>query len=198
MNAPRASTDWRSDALALSFGLGILALHALVAGRYDVFRDELYFIICGRHPAFGYVDQPPVVPWLAAGFYALGHSVWMLRLPVILAAGALAWLAVRFARLLGGGAGAGALAALSVSIAPMVMGLSATLNTTSFDPLAWTAIAYGLVYAIRTGDGRALWVCGVIAGVDLEIKYALVFFGVSLVVGLLLTPERRLFRRRDL
>jgi hypothetical protein len=35
-------------------------LHLIVAGRYDIFRNELYFIVCGRHPDFGYVDQPPL------------------------------------------------------------------------------------------------------------------------------------------
>ena len=195
---PDTRTGWRNDRVALAFGLFAFGLHALFAGRYDVFRDELYFIVCGRHPAFGYADQPPVVPLLAAGFYGLGHSVWMLRLPAILASGALAFLSVRFVRLLDGGAVASGVAAVSVSIAPMLMGMTATLNTTAFDPLAWTAIAYCLAYAIKTGDERALLLGGVIAGVDLEIKYALIFWGLSLVVGLALTPERRLFARKQL
>jgi hypothetical protein len=193
-----APADWRNDRVALGFGLLAFLLHAMFAGRYDLFRDELYFIVCGRHPAFGYVDQPPLVPLLAAGLNGLGHSVWVLRLPCSLAAGALAWLAVRFARLLGGDAVAGAGAALSVTIAPMLMGIGATLNTTSFDPLAWTSIAWCLTYALKTGDRRALLLCGLIAGVDLEIKYAFLFWGVSLVTGLVLAPERRLLARKDL
>ena len=84
---PADTIDWRRDYLALGFGILAFALHAVFAGRYDLFRDELYFIVCGRHPAFGYADQPPVVPLLAAGFYALGHSVWMTRLPATLAVG---------------------------------------------------------------------------------------------------------------
>jgi 4-amino-4-deoxy-L-arabinose transferase-like glycosyltransferase len=189
---------WRKDRLALTFGLLAFCLHAVFAGRYDVFRDELYFIVCGRHPAFGYADQPPVVPLLAASLYALGHSVWLVRLPATLAAGALAWLAVRLARLLGGGGLAAAGAALCVIIAPMLMGIVATLNTTSFDPLAWTAIAGCFVYTAQTGDRRALWLCGIIAGVDLEIKYSLVFWCVSLAMGLALTPERKLLARKEL
>jgi hypothetical protein len=194
----RAPIGWRKDPLALGLGLLAFGLHAVFAGRYDVFRDELYFIVCGRHPAFGYADQPPVIPLLAAGFYGLGHGVWLLRLPASLAAGALAWLAVRFARLLGGGAVAAAGAALCVTIAPMLMGIVATLNTTALDPLAWTAMAACLAWAAKTDDRRALWLCGGIVGLDLETKYALVFWGAGLGVGLVLTPERRLLARKDL
>jgi 4-amino-4-deoxy-L-arabinose transferase-like glycosyltransferase len=190
--------DRRNDTLALSFGLLAFCLHALFAARYDLFRDELYFIVCGRHPAFGYADQPPLTPLVAAGLYALGKGVWLMRLPVALAAGALAWLAVRFARLLGGGVIAASGAAICVTIAPLLMGLGATLNTTAFDPLAWTSIAWCLVYAVKTGRRRTLWLCGLIAGVDLEIKYALVFWGFSLAVGLALTAERKLLARKDL
>jgi len=189
--------DWRRDYLAWAFAVLAFALHAVFAGRYDLFRDELYFIVCGQHPAFGYADQPPVVPLLAAGFYALGHSVWVTRLPATLAAGALAWLAVRFVRLLGGGTTAAIGAGLCVIISPMMMGVVATFNTTSLDPLAWTAIAFCLVHAARTGDRRALWLCGLIAGIDLEVKYSLVLWCVALAAGLAATAERRLLMHKD-
>jgi 4-amino-4-deoxy-L-arabinose transferase-like glycosyltransferase len=192
------SLDWRRDRLALGFAFLAFVLHAAFAGRYDLFRDELYFIVCGRHPAFGYADQPPVVPLLAAGFYALGHSVWMVRLPACLAAAAVAWLSVRFVRLAGGGTVAAVGAALCVSIAPMLMGILAVFNTTVFEPFIWTLIAFCLVKAVLTGDRRALWLCGLAAGIDLEIKYALVFWCFSLAVGLAATPERKLLLRKDL
>ena len=198
MDESQPQPSIRRDYIALAAGLAALCLHAAFAGKYDLFRDELYFIVCGRHPAFGYADQPPIVPLLAAGLYGLGHSVWLVRLPATLAAGALAWLSIRFARLLGGNKIAAIGAGLAVTIAPMLMGMTATLNTTVFDPLAWTLIAYLLVRAIKTGDKTALIWCGVVAGLDFEVKYALVFWFVSLVAGLVVTPERQVFRQKSL
>ncbi|MBV9408679.1 MAG: hypothetical protein JO164_07635, partial [Candidatus Eremiobacteraeota bacterium] len=80
------------DAIAVGLTAAAFALHLAFANRYDVFRDELYFIVCGQHPAFGYVDQPPLVPLLSAACYALGHQTWLLRLPAVLTAAALVWL----------------------------------------------------------------------------------------------------------
>ena len=50
---------------AVILGILTLAIHAFANQHYDFFRDELYFIVCGRHPAWGYVDQPPLVPVVA-------------------------------------------------------------------------------------------------------------------------------------
>ena len=185
----------RLDSVALAFASLVFAFHLALGGRYDLFRDELYFIVCGQHPAFGYVDQPPGVPLIAATLYKLGLGAWGLRLPTALAAGALVWLAIRFVRLLGGGRLALGLAALACAIAPMLMGLTATLNTSAFDPLAWAAVAYLMVKASREGDDRALLLAGLVAGLALQVKYAMLFWMVGLTIGLVLTPERRLFLR---
>lgn len=192
----KATSVWhRRDLAALAPALIVFAFHVAIGARYDLFRDELYFIVCGQHPAFGYVDQPPAVPLMAAALYKLGLGAWGLRLPAAVASGTLVWLAVRFVRLLGGGRLALAVAALACAVAPMLMGLVATLNTSAFDPLAWTAIAYLIVKASRERDDRALLFAGVVAGLALQVKYAMVFWMIGLTIGLILTPERRLLLR---
>src|SRR5215467_9712955 len=89
-----------------------LIVHAVTAGRYDAQRNELYFLACGWHPDFGYVDQPPLVPLIAAATQLFGINIWMLRLPATIAAIALIFLAAGLARLLGGGARAAVFAAV--------------------------------------------------------------------------------------
>src|SRR3954466_11829911 len=91
-------------------------LHMAVAGRYDFFRDELYFIVCGRHPALGYADQPPLVPLLAAAPQAFGETLVLLRLVPALAAAALVLATCALARQAGAGRFATALAGLAAAV----------------------------------------------------------------------------------
>ena len=186
------------DRIALAAAGFAALLHLAVANRYDLFRDELYFIVCGQHPAFGYADQPPLVPLLAAAGYAFGGQTWVVRLPDVIAAAALAYLCVAFARLLGARDVAACLAGFAAAVAPMFAGITGTLNTTTFEPLAWTAVAYGIARLALLDDRRAPYWAGAIAGVALEAKYALPLWLVALAIGLACTPERRIFARREL
>ena len=102
---------------ALCRWVGVVALiqvAALVATstRYGYHRDELYFIQCGAHPAFGYPDQPPLVPLLSWAMQSLAPgSLLVLRAPSALAAAITTVLAGAIAREVGGGRGAQVIAA---------------------------------------------------------------------------------------
>ncbi|MHB8506064.1 MAG: glycosyltransferase family 39 protein, partial [Acidimicrobiales bacterium] len=92
------------------------AVELAMASRYGFHRDELYFIQCGRHLAWGYVDQPPLVPALARAVTAVfGASVFWLRVPSALAAVATVVLTAAIARRLGGGRSAQVLAAVAAA-----------------------------------------------------------------------------------
>lgn len=102
----------------------VAVVHAATAGRYDAQRNELYFLVCGWHPDFGYVDQPPLVPLIAAATQIFGINIWLPRLPAIIAAVAMVLLCAAFARLLGGGNRAATFAAIGASIAPGLAALA--------------------------------------------------------------------------
>jgi hypothetical protein len=178
--APRARLGGKIDAIAWSVAGVVFLVHALVAGRYDAFRNELYFIVCGRYPAFGYVDQPPLVPLLAALTQLAGDDVWLLRLPAVLAAALLVPLTVSFARLLGVGRTGAWLAAIAAATAPLVEAVTSTLTTATFEPLLWTLTAYLITRALVRDEPRCLIWAGIVAGVALETKYGIVIWLIGL------------------
>ena len=177
---------------------GLAAIvYLAVAGRYDVFRNELYFIICGRHPDFGYVDQPPLVPLIAAATQIFGNNVWLLRLPAVVSSVAIIPLTAALARSIGGDPRTAFFAALATTVAPLLAAVNTILTTETFEPVAWTALAFLLTAAwLNANRGALLW-AGLVAGVALEIKYGMVIGLIGLMVGLLATPARRMLRWRE-
>jgi 4-amino-4-deoxy-L-arabinose transferase-like glycosyltransferase len=167
-------------------------VHAATAGRYDAQRNELYFLACGWHPDFGYVDQPPLVPLIAAATQVFGVNIWLLRLPATLAAVGLVLLCAAFARRLGGESRAAAFAAIAAGISPGLAGLMSHLTTSTFEPVVWTGTAFLLTRAIRS-DKRSdmLWI-GLLAGLAMEAKWGIAIWLVALAIGVIVTPARRI------
>ncbi len=107
---------------ALWLGAACFLVHLVANAHYDVFRDELYDIVCGLHPAFGYVDQPPLVPLIAAASHTLfGTPLTPLPHVPALAMAATVALSADFAKRLGGGRFAQGLAGLCVLLAPVFL-----------------------------------------------------------------------------
>jgi 4-amino-4-deoxy-L-arabinose transferase-like glycosyltransferase len=176
-----------------------LAIHLYASGGYGIFRDELYFIVCGDRLDWGYVDQPPLIPLLASLMHRLfPSSLVMLRLvPALAHAGTVA-LSGETARLLGGGRWAQALAGLCVLTAGVYLGTGTILTTDALQPLAWLFCSYALIRVIRDRDERWWLAIGVAAGLALLTKYMLAFWLVALGVGVLATPARRSLARPQL
>ncbi len=168
-------------------GVVVAFVHAATAGGYDFFVNELYFIVCGRHPAFGYVDQPPLIPLLSALTQIGGTHVWLLRVPAVLAAVGLVPLTVAFAQLLGATTRGAWLAAVAAAASPMLTAMTATLTTSALEPVAWTAIAYCVTRAVVLVEPRMWWWAGALAGLAFETRYGVLVWIVALALGLAAT-----------
>ena len=170
-----------------------LAVHLVSAGRYGYFRDELYFLDCGRHLDWGYVDCAPLVALYAKIALLLGGSLFVLRTFAALAGAARVALTILLARELGGGRFAQGLAGLCALSAPIFLGMDSILTMNGFESLFWMGCVFFLIRIVRAGDSR-LWVWfGVLAGLGLENKHSTLLFGGAVVAALLLTRERREF-----
>ncbi|MDQ2867456.1 MAG: hypothetical protein M3R59_03445, partial [Verrucomicrobiota bacterium] len=81
----------------------VLVAHLATNSRYHLFRDELYFLACAHHLAFGYVDFAPLSALLLRAEIALlGDSIRAVRLLPALAGAGLVLLTAALARALGG------------------------------------------------------------------------------------------------
>ena len=174
-----------------ALALTALLAHVLTSVRYGYFRDELYFIACSRHLAWGYVDQPPLVAvaaWLCSPF---AYTLPALRLLPAIAAALTVWLAARMAREFGGGTFAQAFAALAALLLPAYLLLGNTLTTTSFEPLSWALFIYATVRLVRTGEQRYWLAAGAAFSFGMYGKYSMLLLGASVLIGLLVTKERK-------
>lgn len=171
-------------------------MHIAVAGGYGYQRDELYFISCARHLAWGYVDQPPLIALIAKLALTLfGSSLYGIRLLPGLAAAATVVITGRLAWRLGGGPVAQSLAMLGIALTPFYLAVGNLLTMNAFEPLLWVGAAY-LFFKADESDARPTWAwLGVVAGLGLINKYSMFFFLGSCIVAIALTPQRRsLFR----
>jgi len=185
-------------ALIWLIALAKLLFHIYFNNRYGYFRDEFDYMACGDHLAWGYVDQPPLIPFLIHISRALlGDSLRAVRFLPALASSLLVVQAAVLAREFGGRRFALLLSAVTIVIAPQYLSNGSMLTTNCLEPNLWMGCAYFAILAIkRAGTEKAprywLWF-GVVAGLGLQEKYSIAVFGFGMVVGLLLTPQRRAF-----
>lgn len=193
---PRDQAIAAGRSIPIAAALVTLVFHALGNPHYGFFRDELYFIVCGWHPAIGYVDQPPVVPLLSALSQAFGISLFALRIiPAVFAAFSV-YVACRFAVELGGGAFAQIVAGLVTLFSPELITAGMRFSPDTLQVWLWPLIALYVLRIAKGADPRLwLWV-GFLTGFAGMAKYSVAFFIFALVAGLLLTPQRKLMANR--
>jgi 4-amino-4-deoxy-L-arabinose transferase-like glycosyltransferase len=165
---------------------------------YGYFRDEFYYLVCGRHLAWGYVDQGPVVAVQARIAETLfGHSLAGIRLLSALGGAIRVALTGLICWALGGRRSAQALAMLFVLLAPIYLGIDGILSMNSWESAFWMPCVLALILILRGSSPRLWWtVFGVSAGLGLLNKPSMTFFLLSLALALLLTPQRRVLFTR--
>jgi hypothetical protein len=188
---------WADSANRLLLGLGFfkLVIHLLSSSTYGIFRNEFYYIAASQRLAWGYVDFPPFIALLTAFIRAtLGESLLALHLFPALSGAALVILTGLMARQLGADRFGQGLAALATLIAPQFLGVNALLTMDSFDTLMWSVAAYILILIFKTDRSKFWLAFGLAAGISLTMKVSMLYFGLAMVIGLLLTKQRKHFR----
>jgi hypothetical protein len=181
-------TAWIAGGLTLLF-------HVLGNAHYGFFRDELYFIGCGRHPDWGYVDEPSLGPLLSAASQAFGQSLFMLRLVAAVCAAAAVFITCLLVDEFGGGTFAQLLAAICVALAPVLASYGMKVSTDTLALPLWPLAALCTFRALNR-DPRWWLGAGAALGLAFNSKYSVIFFAAALIAGLIASGEGRRLANR--
>jgi hypothetical protein len=192
----RAHYSWFLSGMVLIWAIAAakLLFHLYFNNRYGYFRDEFDYIACGNHLAWGYVDQPPLIPFFARiSLAVLGNSLRSIRFIPALASSLLVVQAALIAREFGGRRFALLLSGIAIVIAPQYLSNGSLLTTNCLEPNLWMGCAYFAILAIKRSNPRYWLWFGAIAGLGLEEKYTIALFSFGIVTALLLTEQRCAF-----
>jgi len=188
----------RTDLLLLGLALAFGAL--VIGGRvepYGLFHDELYYWAGAQRLGLGYVDHPPLAPWVLASSTALlgdGRLGFGL-VPALCAAGTVLATGL-MARRLGAGRWGQLLAGLCVATAPIFLVFGSFFSVNALEILLWPLACLLLLERIRTGNRRLWLAIGLVAGLGLLNKHTFALLAFGLALGILATPLRTELRSR--
>jgi Dolichyl-phosphate-mannose-protein mannosyltransferase len=180
--------------LAFQFALTLWSQHL----GYGYFRDEFYYIACGHHLAWGYVDHGPIVAVQArVGELLFGNSVFAIRILSAVAGALTIFLTGIIGWALDGRRPAQALAMFGLFVSPQFIGTDGYLSMNSWEAVFWMACTLALILMLRGRCSERWWIFfGICGGIGLLNKPSMRFFLIALGLGLLCTSSRRILFSR--
>ncbi|HEY7071798.1 MAG TPA: glycosyltransferase family 39 protein [Acidimicrobiales bacterium] len=187
------ATRRRTWAPVLGLAAGVGAVHVVLSGRFGFHQDELYLLAAGRHPALGYVDQPPLAPLLVRGITALiGEHLWPLRVVSGAAHAGLVVVMAAVASVVGGGRARSIfVAALAAATMPVFVAAGARFDPSTLGLLCWALALWAVVSVLAGADPRWWLGAGAALGATLEATWTGPLLAGALILGLVLAPGAR-------
>ncbi|MBK0380925.1 ArnT family glycosyltransferase [Mucilaginibacter segetis] len=168
-------------------------LNLFAISRFGFHRDELLHLVLGDHLDWGYKEVPPFIALLANLTHSLfGYSVFAARIFSTIAAGLIIWLTGRITVELGGRRFAITLACLALIFSPAFAASEYLFQPVVFDQLWWVLTVWLFIKYLNTADVRYLYWLGVAVGFGMLTKYTMAFFTFALIIGILISRERKL------
>ena len=181
--------------LVILVALAGLVFFLLFNHAYGFHRDELAFVDNARNLDWGYVEYPPLAPWIARVSLALfGPSLAGLRFFAALAASLVILLTGFTAYELGGSPPAQAIAALAAATAPVVLFSASFFSYQTFDYLWWVLASYLMLRLLKSGNPRWWLALGAVIGLGMLTKFTMAYLAAGIAAGVLLTPARRFLK----
>ncbi|MET3979483.1 hypothetical protein ABIB62_002069 [Mucilaginibacter sp. UYP25] len=170
-----------------------IILNLFAISNFGFHRDELLHLVLGDHLDWGYKEVPPFIALLAKiTLNIFGDSVFAARIFSTIASGLIIWLTGQITTELGGRRYAITIACLALIFAPAFAASGYLFQPVVFDQLWWVVTVWLFAKYLNTADVKYLYWLGVAVGVGMLTKYTMAFFTASLIVGILISRERKL------
>ncbi|MGZ3812103.1 MAG: ArnT family glycosyltransferase [Mucilaginibacter sp.] len=178
--------------VAIKVGLNMLAM-----SHFGFQRDELLHLALGDHLDWGFKEVPPFIALLAKiSTTVFGESVFATRVFSTLFSGLIIWFTGQIVIELGGRKFAITLACMALIFSPAFAASGYLFQPVVFDQLWWVLTAYLIIRYINTSAPIYIYLLGAVVGVGLLTKYTMAFFAIALILGLLITKQRRILWTR--
>ena len=187
----------REGWLILGLALLKVIIHLATNTNYELQRDALLYYSLGENPAWGYVSVPPLIALLAkASTTLLGNTVFALRLLPALIGGLSVVVIARIVQMLKGKTMAIILATTAFIFSPAFLRSNTLFQPVSFNQFFWLLAGFLLVRMLITQKTHHWLYIFAILGIAFLNKYSVAFFIVAVLLGLLLTRQRKLLISR--
>lgn len=171
--------------------------YLLQSSIYEPHRDEFLYLAEGHHMAWGFMEIPPFLSIFAWLTHLFGDGIfWIKFWPDLF--GALTFIVIaKIIQSLGGKTFAIFLAFLPFGFG-VYLRLFFLFQPNPPEVFFWTMMAYSLTRYIQTKKNNYLYIFGSSAGLGMTCKYSVAFLLLSILAGLLLTSERKIFLNKHL
>lgn len=179
--------------LIIFFSIVKLILHLISNSNYGFHRDELLYMAMADHLDWGYKEVPPVIAgatWFTYTF--IGDSVFAMRLLPSIAGACIVFLTGLMVMALTGRRFAIVVACSAIIISPSFLASGYLMQPVVFDQLFWALSAFLIIKHIQSRRAIYIYLLGVCVGLGMLTKYTMAFFVISLVAGLLISPQRKI------
>jgi len=169
-----------------------LLIHFLTNTIYTFHRDEFLYIDEGKHLAWGYLEVPPLTPFLGRIFTTLaGDGVFGVRLLPAIVGVVMIFLIARLVKEFGGGPWALVLACIAFLLSPASLRTNTLFQPVCLDIMWWTLTVLFAIRIVKYAKPRDYYLLGITLGMGWMAKYSIAFIALALLAGLLLTSQRR-------
>ena len=164
---------------------------------YELHRDEMLYIPQGNHLAWGFMEVPPLLSIFAKLALSAGGSFfWIKFWPSLFGAVNLFIVCLMVAEM-GGKSFAQFVAGICL-IAGVYLRVHYLFQPNFLEIFFWTLSAYFIIKYINTRSAKYIYLLACALALGWLSKYSVAFFAAGVVVGLLLTKERKLFASKKL